>query len=196
MAMVSYPTALPLDCFRTVVSDIQTRQVVQDKANFAQCLWNVQGYLQGMLLGTGAEHVSGFGAAPGRDLSQDENLRAVAEALQQFQGEMARSENYATAMATAPPEQGFWISVILQAVPVILQLLQQLGVFQMAGAAPVLAPLHSSQQGEGASQARETNESQAGGEGSDDEAGSAASGAQGQEAVVRAAGDKSSKGKK
>lgn len=162
MAMTAYPDALPLDCFRTVVQNIRQKTVVENKAEFAHCLWNVQGYAQSMLLGAGGVH-GGFGAGPvaGRTAPEDDdNLKEVASALQDYEGEMAKSENFATAMATAPPEHGSALSVITQLVPAVLQLLIQLGVIKTAGDAPRTGVRHGQLESEQPAEETETRKTE------------------------------------
>jgi hypothetical protein len=48
---ISYPSDVPQDSILDIVHLFRDGQVVEQRALFANAIWNVQGYLQGILLG-------------------------------------------------------------------------------------------------------------------------------------------------
>jgi hypothetical protein len=141
MAMTEYPSSLPMDCFKTVAEILRGRELMERKAEAAHCLWNVQGYLQGILLGVGPAHT--FGASYGANLEKkrdeaanDANLRELAQELQDLDRDLQSGESFGVSAATQPVDSQFNPAVFLTLVPAILQLLEALGVFKRAGASP------------------------------------------------------------
>lgn len=56
MAEVVYPVDLPLDCAKEVIRIVTAGTIVEEKDRFALCVWNVQGYIQKVLLGEPVPH--------------------------------------------------------------------------------------------------------------------------------------------
>jgi hypothetical protein len=71
---VKYPTELPVECVRELVRIVRRGEIARERAAFAQHAWNVQGYVQRMVIG---EAVSVVGEA--MPLPTDE--RATTELL-------------------------------------------------------------------------------------------------------------------
>ena len=51
MSSLVYPVTLDMHCATFILNALKNSTVMDDKQQFAACLWNVQGYLQGLLLG-------------------------------------------------------------------------------------------------------------------------------------------------
>lgn len=134
---VAYPVSLPMDCFRTVTEILRDRAVMDRGAEFAHCLWNVQGFIQKLALGDGPAHASGsFGAAAQQRREQaanDQNLKELARQLQDFQGEVNSGEANSMMLAAGPNDSQFNPVAVLSAVSQILALLKMLKVFNSAG---------------------------------------------------------------
>lgn len=74
---VSYPTEIPVDCVREIVRIVRERRLLAERGAFAQHAWNVQGYLQRVLLGE-PQPVIGAARSP-----TDESALAALVALEQ-----------------------------------------------------------------------------------------------------------------
>lgn len=48
---MNYPTEIPVDCVREIIRIVRDGKLLTERANFARHAWNVQGYLQRVLLG-------------------------------------------------------------------------------------------------------------------------------------------------
>lgn len=135
--VVAYPVSLPMDCFRTVTEILRDRAVMDRGAEFAHCLWNVQGFIQKLALGEGPAHASSaFGARQQQlreNAANDQNLKELAKQLQDFQGEVNSGEANSMMMAAGPNDSQFNPVMVLSAVSQILALLKSLGVFSSAG---------------------------------------------------------------
>ena len=49
--MVAYPDSLPTECVGELIRIVRGGTIVPERAAFAANAWNVQGYLQGVILG-------------------------------------------------------------------------------------------------------------------------------------------------
>lgn len=49
--MTPYPVTLPLDCVTTVIDILKNKKVQERKKEFGLCAWNIQGFVQKMVLG-------------------------------------------------------------------------------------------------------------------------------------------------
>lgn len=138
--MLAYPTVLPIDCAKNLFEIIRNREVSERKEELAHCLWNVQGYAQGLLLGAGPAHEAHlFGSGTKtvearREAAQkDGELQEIGEALMQFQGDLAANP---PEFGASPTAKAFNWALIMQMVPVILQLLKELGIIKTEVAVP------------------------------------------------------------
>ncbi len=52
MSHVAYPSAFPVDCVGEIISIIRAGEIVAQKAEFANCVWSLQGYAQSVLIGS------------------------------------------------------------------------------------------------------------------------------------------------
>src|ERR1044072_7736515 len=60
--MTPYPDTLPVEAVRSLTEMIRTRSI--DRTKFGLALWNVQGYAQGMILGTPNQLIGGTNPNP------------------------------------------------------------------------------------------------------------------------------------
>lgn len=86
---VSYPTEIPIDCVREIIRIVREGELLTERAAFAQHAWNVQGYLQRVLLG---EPQPVIGGASPTDDSALAALRALEQqAMAQAEGNTVRA---------------------------------------------------------------------------------------------------------
>lgn len=74
----SYPESMPTHCFAELGRIVATGRIAEEKSAFALHAWNVQGYLQSIVLGDG-EHPPLIGGLP--ELADEEacqHLQAMA----------------------------------------------------------------------------------------------------------------------
>lgn len=79
--MTAYPQSLPLECISAVVSMVRNREVAEKKAEFAHCVWEIQGFAQKSLLGEGEHNFGDAGPWSEAELTE------CATALKDFQDE-------------------------------------------------------------------------------------------------------------
>lgn len=118
--MLDYPTVLPLTCVQTCIEIVRNRQLAERKQEFAHCGWNVQGYIQGTLLGqpSASEASTGiFGEAP----PSEEDLDELYAAFQEID-EASREPAAATAYAEAENPQD--IATVLAIVTAVMKLIE------------------------------------------------------------------------
>lgn len=135
--MLEYPSVLPLDCSKRLFEIISQRALAERKEEFAHCFWNVQGYVQGLLLGKGPAHEANlFGSGTKtirsrRDAAQnDDELREIGEGLLKLQDQLV---NDPPQFGANRGEGAFNWALILQMIPVVIQMLKELGVLKTEG---------------------------------------------------------------
>lgn len=131
---LDYPSVLPLDCSKNLFEIIRNRQLMERKEEAAHCLWNIQGYVQGLLLGPGPAHEAGlFGSgtktteARRNAAIEDGQLKEIGEELLKLHGELVADPPQFGASPTAGAVN--W-ALWLQMIPTILQMLKDLGIIK------------------------------------------------------------------
>jgi hypothetical protein len=109
-----YPAVLPTECLTTVISLIRNRQVADQPAEFANCLWTMVGF--GLKLGFGDPdaHEEKFGAA---DVPSDKELNECHAALASY-------EDDGPSFAAAEGEQAIDPATIVVLVQLVMQIIE------------------------------------------------------------------------
>ncbi len=76
---VEYPTELPIECVRELVRIVRRGEIVRERAAFAQHAWNVQGYVQRMVMGEAVSVVGDSAPLPTDEQATSELLGLVEE---------------------------------------------------------------------------------------------------------------------
>lgn len=141
MSHVAYPSTLPKDCVLRAIEILRAGQVADRGAELAEDIWNVQGYVQNLLIGPAPDHTK-FGASEAvakkahnaelQKAKESADLRELAAACQDAVGEVQKGE-FGMSSAAAPTAERPWLELLIKNLPMLLQLLIQLGVFKTAG---------------------------------------------------------------
>ncbi len=79
---VEYPTELPIDCVRELVRIVRRGEIARERAAFAQHVWNVQGYVQRMVIGDAVSVVGSTMPMPSDEKATSALLGLVEESCE------------------------------------------------------------------------------------------------------------------
>lgn len=131
--MVAYPTSLPLTAIQSCMSIIQNREIAEKKAEFGYNAWNVQGYLQSVLLGMPAQPALPGEEKPSKKTKASKPKETISEddieLMTQFKAELeechaiASGPQFGSQLATASDEErGNWQIVVSMVLPILIDL--------------------------------------------------------------------------
>lgn len=131
--MTTYPQALPIECAQTMIRIIRDREVQTKRVEFAHCAWQVQGYVQKVLIGepSDARQSDLFSMTPD-DGSLDETLYSLETELNALEGSSAPTASNEGFGASPPTEDQAsldpaTILLIVNTIgPMLIKLLQNL----------------------------------------------------------------------
>lgn len=133
MSSILYPTTLDMHCAAFILNALKNNTIMDDKEQFASCLWNVQGYLQGLLLGapeppkdntlasTSETYGTVYGAIADQTAAEKITLAQLAEECNTL---IEEPQSF-----TDPnPSEGIDLTQLMMTIiPLILQILKALG---------------------------------------------------------------------
>lgn len=121
MTHIPYPEALDIECASFVFKTLKDRTLGENKQKFAHCLWNLQGYLQKMVIG--AEYTNDkFGCGNCTFSPTEEGV------LNSVLVECKAITNEPFSMSDSDPIAGFDITSFISLIPILMQLLEALGI--------------------------------------------------------------------
>jgi len=119
--MVQYPDVLPLEAVQRFVEIVKSRTINDNKKEFGLVSWNVTGYLLRVLIGVPEEARTGPAFAHSGELH---------ESLEQAHAAIIEFESQEQLYTAANPEEAGDIMTVITVLSVILNLLNQLGIFK------------------------------------------------------------------
>lgn len=120
MAHVSYPAAFPVECIRDLIQIVRggTDEILARKAEVGLHVWNIQGFAQAMLLGTGEGPFMAMAANDEADLAEQCNELASAVASVKGEGFAAEPVGIGGRIDWAK-----LIAIVKELLPIILPLI-------------------------------------------------------------------------
>jgi len=127
MAHTQYPNSLDLTCAQYVFQTIKDKTIVENKVKFAHCIWSLTGFLLRTVVGIPEDdsHEKTFGDTHGYAASFSHEEKAMLQAICNECSDMMANP---ITMEDPDPIAGFDISSLISLIPMILQLLQALGI--------------------------------------------------------------------
>jgi len=119
MAHTNYPESLDLECATYVFQVIRERTIVENKVKFANCIWSLTGFLLKTVVGVPVE---GHATAILPLQPEEESV------LQQVCDECSSMMAEPISLTDPDPIAGFDIGSLITLIPMILTLLQALGI--------------------------------------------------------------------
>jgi len=118
--MIDYPGQLSLEAVQKVIEIIKNREMDTRKVEFAHAAWNVSGFLLKTFLGGDAERFGCDGGCCNK--TEMEALEYMGSVLEEMQNEGS--------FGAEDEKAGFDISILLTLLPLIMELLEALGIFK------------------------------------------------------------------
>jgi hypothetical protein len=125
----AYPSEVPQDSALDIVHLFRDGEVFTQRALFASAVWNVQGYLQGLLIGNPYVEKKTFNP------QELDTLKVLCEPLSQFIDAEELHHKCADACDVGAVP---WASIV-QMAQMVMQMLMAMGVFKKPTPAPELA---------------------------------------------------------
>lgn len=126
--MSAYPTTIPVASVQTIVTLLKERTVKENVQEFAKAIWEVQGYAQLMLIGE-----PGATTYFGQGISEEEQVlfTEMATELEAY-GCGPDCDCKTTEIVDLPGADAKAIpwALIIQAIPMIIEMLKQLGILK------------------------------------------------------------------
>ena len=132
---VEYPEVLPLACVQEVVRIVRSRKLAEEKIAFCEHAWNIQGYMQRVLIGTSLAGATGdvMSGCELTDEQLEECVGAFKEALSAAQtgsypGATPPGSQYGAAPVSTADAQlnPAVVAILIQYLPMAIDLIRQL----------------------------------------------------------------------